>query len=459
MFSLFADVKAGEGVTVLLMFINIFLILCSYYVLKTVREGLVLTSGGMAGLSGAELKSYASAGMAFLLLGVVPAYGTLASRVSRIRLLNYCLTAVVASLAVFFVLGRAQVPLGLSFFIWLGIVNVFLVAQFWSYANDIYSERQGKRLFALIAVGGSLGAVLGPQIAARLGDHTYGLMLAAGATLAGCGAIYNLINHREQRGPGPRSGAAGAHGADRAPAEKPLAKDGGFQLVFRQRYLLHIALMMLLANLVNTTGEYIFDTTVERAAIEKVPDTAHQDIADPAARAAATRADRRTVATEIKGRFFSVVNLAVLLIQSLLVSRIFKYLGVRVALFFLPVIALGGYALIGTVGGLLLLRVAKTAENSVDYSLQNTVKQALFLPTSREAKYKAKAAIDTFFVRIGDAASAAFVALGIHVLGFEVSGFALVNVLFVSIWLAVAVGIAREHKKLVPDDRQVAQPS
>ena len=91
------------------------------------------------------------------------------------------------------------------------------------------------------------------------------------------------------------------------------------------------------------------------------------------------------------------------------------------ALFFLPIIALGAYSAIAFVGGLTLLWVSKIAENSTDYSLQNTVRQALFLVTTREAKYKAKAAIDTFFVRIGDTMSAGVVALGIHVLAFSES--------------------------------------
>ncbi len=147
------------------------------------------------------------------------------------------------------------------------------------------------------------------------------------------------------------------------------------------------------------------------------------------------------------------MNLAGLVIQMFFVSRIFKYFGVRAALFVLPVISFGGYAAIGLLGGLAVLRAAKTAENATDYSLQNTVKQALFLPTSREAKYKAKAAIDTIFVRFGDAASAAVVAVGLHVLHFGPRSFAFVNVALVLVWILLNVGIAREHRKMVPSDQ------
>ena len=147
------------------------------------------------------------------------------------------------------------------------------------------------------------------------------------------------------------------------------------------------------------------------------------------------------------------MNLIGVGIQMFLVSRIFKYFGVRAALFVLPVIAFGGYAAIALVGGLSVLRVAKTAENGADYSVQNTVKQALFLPTTREEKYKAKAAIDTFFVRFGDTASAILIAVGLHVLHMAPTHFAFLNVGLVSLWLFLNLGIAREHKKMVPHDR------
>ncbi len=167
------------------------------------------------------------------------------------------------------------------------------------------------------------------------------------------------------------------------------------------------------------------------------------------------RAARSEVIGSFYGNFFFWVNLIGVLIQMFVVSRVFKYFGVRAALFVLPVVAFGGYAAIALIGGLAVLRVAKSAENSIDYSLQNTVKQALFLPTSREAKYKAKAAIDTFFVRFGDSAAAGIVFFGLHTLGFGPRSFALVNVGLVAIWILLNVGIAREHKKLVPDDRGV----
>ena len=112
-----------------------------------------------------------------------------------------------------------------------------------------------------------------------------------------------------------------------------------------------------------------------------------------------------------------MVNVLSALIQAFVVSRVLKHFGVRVALLVLPVVALIGYAAMAFVPLLSFIRGAKLAENSLDYSLQNTTRNALYLPTSREAKYKAKQANDTFFVRFGDVLSA-----GLRVRRHDVAG-------------------------------------
>jgi AAA family ATP:ADP antiporter len=470
---LFADVQPGEATNVVLMFANIFLILSAYYVLKVVREGLTIGGVQLFGMEGDEIKAYLPALMASLLLGVVPAYGALASRVNRVQLLNTTTLFVMATLVLFWLWGSAVgvgTAIGLSFYVYLGIVNVFLIAQFWSFANDIYSEAQGKRLFAIIALGQSLGAVLGPKIAGYGADRIFVLLLVSAGIFGVCLFLYNLVHRRDLA----RAGSAETGAASEA--QEPLRKEGGFQLVFRTRYLLLIAVMILVSNVVNTTGEYILSNAAKSYAGEQVPGLdaerarEAQAEAEQAVRtgkapdleealAKATASQLRRARSEVIGRFygdfFFWVNLVGVLIQMFLVSRIFKYAGVRAALFVLPLISFGGYAAIGLLGGLAVLRVAKTAENSTDYSLQNTVKQALFLPTSREAKYKAKAAIDTFFVRFGDAGSALVVAVGLHVLHFGPRSFAFVNVALALLWILLNVGIAREHRKLVPEEQAV----
>src|SRR5215470_13095007 len=161
-FSLFADVRAGEAWTALLLMANLFFLLTGYYIIKTVREPLILTGGG------AEVKTYASAGQALLLFLVVPAYGFLASKMSRIHLISWVTLFFISNLIIFYVLARLDASIAMPFYLWVGVFNVFVVAQFWAFANDLYSQEQGRRLFGLVAFGGSLGAIVGPKVASWL---------------------------------------------------------------------------------------------------------------------------------------------------------------------------------------------------------------------------------------------------------------------------------------------------
>jgi AAA family ATP:ADP antiporter len=430
--SLFADVRGGEGLNVLLLMINAFLLLAAYYIIKPLREALIL--GG----AGAEVKSYSSAAQAVLLLFLIPAYGRLASRVARIGLITWVSLFFISNLVVFYGLGVAGVKgLGVPFFLWVGIFNVMIIAQFWAFANDVYDPDQGKRLFAVVAIGSSLGAILGAWVAKPLIEAIgiYQPMLIAAAMLGASVVIARIVSAR----------AHVAHDVGGKPADEkaPLGKEGGFQLVLKQRYLLLIAFFILLLNAVNTTGEYILGKTI---ALE-----ADRIIAAGAAGSMPADTYKKEFIGKFYADFFFWVNWIGALAQMFLVGRIMKWFGVRVALFVLPLIAMGGYALLAVAPILSYIRGVKIAENATDYSLNNTARHALFLPTSREAKYKAKAAIDSFFWRMGDLASAGLVFVGSQ-LALDIKGFAAVNLGFVVIWLLIVIGIVREHGKLTGEE-------
>ncbi len=415
--SYFADVRAGEGASALLLAANVFLLLGAYYLLKTVREALILTEGG------AEVKSYSAAGQALLLLLVVPAYGAFASRANRIRLISGVTLFFISHLAVFYLLGRRGVAVGVAFYLWLGIFNMLIIAQFWAFANDLYTESQGKRLFPIIGVGSALGALLGAELASRFfkefGLSPYTIMLIAAALLLLSIALTQVVNTRES-----------AKQKDPRQAQAPIGGESGFRLVLKDRYLLLIAALMVLLNVVNTSGEFMLDKLL-LAEAAKLPG-----------------AEQGKFIGAFKGQYFSMANLVGLLLQSFVVSRVFHFVGVRGALFILPSVALGAYSILFTYPLLALVRMAKIAENSVDYSIQNTTRQALYLPTSREAKYKAKAAIDTFFVRAGDLVQAGIVWTGTQ-LAFSLTTYAFLNVCLTVCWMMVVYAIAREHRRRV----------
>ena len=414
--SVFTEVRAGEGTTAVLMLLNIFLLLICYSIIKIVREPLILLGGG------AEVRSYAAAGQALVLMAFVPFYGWFASRVDRVRLLVGVTLFFVINIELFALAVAARMPfVGVAFFIWVGIFNISLIAQFWSFANDIYSKEAGDRLFPIIVIGMTAGAPLGSLIAGELFGLGFTpqviLQISAVLLLATLG-LYLVITRREAR-------------AAKAPTA-PLAAGGGFELVFRSPYLRLIALLIVLLNVVNTTGEYLIARML----------TAH------ATSLAAGNPGFNTQAYigSFVGGYQFWVNVVALVLQAFVASRLVKFFGLRGALLALPLIALGGYSLIAAGAGFAIVRWVKTAENATDYSIMNTARQLLWLPTTREEKYKAKQAIDTFFTRGGDVVSAAVVYFGAMRLG--VAGFAAVNVVLVIVWLVVALRILQHHRAL-----------
>jgi len=428
----FTEVRGGEGLTALLLMLNVFLLLAAYYLLKTIREPLILSVPG-----GAEVKSYAAAATAGLLILVVPLYSAFASRVSRVKLINGVTLFFIACLLTFFALSQAHVPVGVAFFIWVGIFSLMVIAQLWAFANDLYTVEQGQRLFVIVGFGASLGAIAGSFATGQLvkAYGPYPFMLGAAAMLGLCMVLTSVIHAREShRKANPEPGAAASPAVD--VAEQPIGGRNGFALVFADRYLLLIALLMLIYNVVNTTGEYILGRTVV-----SLYTAAH-------GAAAVGGLDEKKVIGEFYGNYFTVVNIISALLQGFVVSRVLKRFGVRVALLVLPVVAMFGYVAMAFVPLMSFIRSAKVAENSLDYSLQNTTKNALYLPTSREAKYKAKQANDTFFVRFGDVISAGLVFAGTTWLGFAAREFALVNVVLIAVWLVLAVAIGRRFGQL-----------
>lgn len=436
---IFSDVRAGEGANALLLALNVFLILTAYYVLKPIREALILGQGS------AELKSYLSAGQVVLIAIAVPIYSRLAARLPRQRLINLVTVFFAGCLVVFFALGLMGVPLGIVFFLWIGVFNLMIVAQFWSFANDIYNSDEGERLFPLVAFGASLGAVLGAVVTGRLIEPIgiYPLMLVGAALLLAEVQITNYVDRRERRRKAAQSTAPDGMGVESIPCNcevpepdfegKPDIPSGSFSLVFRNRYLLLIALMLLFLNWVNTTGEYILASVVAGAARDAV--------------AAGASVSVEQFIGRFYSNFFGIVNVAGLVIQLFLVSRIIKRFGVGLAVMVLPVLALGAYGLLAFYPVLGAVRWAKTAENATDYSLNNTVRNMLFLPTTRAEKYSAKQAIDSFFVRAGDVLSAGMVFVGTAWLAWSPTGFAMANMVLVGFWLVFAVLIGREYRK------------
>jgi len=438
---LFTEVRPGEGVTAMLMFLNVFLLLCAYYFVKPLREGWLAVSDVM-GMEGKQLKAFSTILQGLVLLPIVVWYGRLSDRMHRSTLITYATAFCMSNLILFFLWrpggGFDAIPgNALAFYVWVSIFGLFVVAQFWTFAADIYTDERGRRLMPMIAIGATGGAAFGSMVVTPLIEGAkFGadiLLLAALVPLAASIALTRMVDSRvggqpTKKPPQPDAG-------------EPVASPrGGFAMIATSRFLLAVAAITLLLNWVNTNGEFLLYGVIVETLQEAV---AENGLSDPSAIEAFTKDG----VAAFYGSFFTWVNAVALVLQALVASRLLKYGGFGVILMMLPVIALLSYAAMALVPVLIVIKMMKVAENSTDYSINNTARNVLWLPTTSEMKFKCKPAIDTIFVRLGDGFAAATVWFGTK-MALSNQGYFAFNVALVIVWLVVAVVLIREHRKL-----------
>ncbi len=218
-----------------------------------------------------------------------------------------------------------------------------------------------------------------------------------------------------------------------------------FELVLRNRYLLLIGIFVLVLNWVNSVGEYMVSTVVEMQY-----DALYQGDGG---------VSKQTFIGQFYSTYYLVVNLCTVLIQLLLVSRLIKWLGFAGAFCLTPVLLLVGYGVLVFFPVLTIFMAVKIGENSLDYSLQNTTRQMLFLPLSRREKYEGRAVTDSLFLRFGDLLQAFTIFIGLNVFDFHPKEFVGVNLVLVLIMLLVASRIVKSHSSVSSGDSMVAPVS
>jgi len=439
--SVFTEVRPGEGVTALLMVANVFLILCSYYFVKPLRDGWIAISD-IGGISTMEVKAYTSFAQGLLLAGAMSLYARLAARWSRRDLIVRSTLFCMSNLVVFWLLRPGflgNVPgAGIFFYIWVGMFGVFVVSQFWAFAADLYTKERGERLLPLIAIGATSGAVFGSFFTSVLLDSglvdSSALLLVAIFPLAGSIVLTGLSDLR---------GAVGSAQPQASDAPAAAGHAGVLRLVLHHRYLLAVAGVTLFTAWVSTNGENLLFKVVQEALARRLADSGVTNSIE-------MKNFVRDWTTAFYGNFFFWVNASALVLQAVFASRLLRYGGFGAILLLLPVISLLTYSTMAIVPVLAVVSVMKTAENSTAYSINNTARQVLWLPTTAEMKYKVKPAIETFLVRLGDGLAAATILFGIHFFALTTVGFFMVNVALVLVWLAIAVEVVREHRHLLP---------
>lgn len=442
---IFTEIRPGEGTTALMMFANVFLILLAYYCIKPIREGWIAVSD-IQGLTKMEVKAYSSFAQSIFLLFIVGWYGRLAGKLERTALITRVTLFCISNMIIFWFLQPGlfieNLPYtGVIFYLWVGMFGVFIVAQFWTFCADIYADGRGQRLLPMIAIGATSGAAAGSWLVDQLMASglvsTETLLLVATAPLFASTVLTRMVDARERN----------------SEDEEPPATDGekkedqglrflfsGARLIFLSKFLFAAAMVTLLTNWVNTNGENLLFRVIQESLASQA---AGQGITDPAAVLDFTR----NGTTQFYGNFFFWVNIAALLLQSLVASRLLKYGGFAAIAMLLPVIALISYSTMALLPILAVVKLLKIAENATDYSINNTSRHVLWLPVSSEMKYRGKPAIDTLYVRMGDGLAALTVLVGVEMLTLTTRQFFIFNVSLVIAWLGFTLMLIREYRR------------
>jgi AAA family ATP:ADP antiporter len=365
----FTQVRRDEVAPVLASALLFFFVLTALMVLRPAREALGMQRG-------IATVRWLFVGTAVVTLAVNPLFGLLVSRYRRLVFINTTYLFFAATLLGFhalMVMAPAAIgqTSGLVFFVWFSVFNMFATMLFWALMADRFSLEQSKRLFGVIAVGGTFGAVTGPWLASRLAEPigTAGLLLVAVAALGGAAlcawAVTRLQPERVRADADDRAVIGGS-------------AFEGFGAVFRSPYLAGISAYILIFAIVTT---FLYFTRLQMVA------------------ALGEGLDMRTT---VFARIDLYTQLATLLLQLLVAGRLMKYVGVPVTLAMLPITAALGFVGLALVGSLAAMVVFQAAYNAVDRAIMRPARETLFTVVSRSDKYKSKAFIDTFVYRAGD---------------------------------------------------------
>jgi AAA family ATP:ADP antiporter len=431
--SIFTAVRPGEGRSVLHLFVTALVVLSVFYLLRPVRDALILGEGG------AELRAYLDGAVAISLVFIIPlykqVYHSLKGSVEKSRILRWVIAFFVSNLLVFFLMARAGLSISIAFYIWLSVFNVMVVAQFWAFATDLFNTKSGQRLFVVIMIGASVGSWLGAASAKYLVGllSVYQLMLLAGVILTA--PIFLSIIAERAVPDGSKNLQTHEDEPDFSGFSNLL---GGFDVVFKNHYLRMLAWFMLLLNLVTSLGKYILGDLVKAQAVLAA--------ADPLAAISETQ-----FIAQFYGDYYSWIALIGLVLQLFVVSRLFRYFGVRKTLLVLPIFMLLQFGLLAFLPVFALFRWSMIGQGAVSNSVQNTTSHALYLPLTREQKYVGKTTIETFFVRLGDLGHALVVYVGLNLLGMSTLGFVILNMAFCGMLIVAAVDLRRSHRNTIKD--------
>ncbi len=420
----FIQVRRDEVGAVVASSLCFFFILTALMVIRPAREALGMQRG-------IEAVRWLFIGTAVVTLAVNPVFGLLVSRVRRHVFITATYVFFALSLLGFYaVLVSAPQAIGevsgMVFFVWFSVFNLFSTMVFWGLMADRFALEQSKRLFGVIAVGGTLGAIAGPWLASRLAEPlgTAGLLPVAAASL-GLAVVAALVVARLQ--PQRRETVAADPNAPPAVDDRAIIGGSaweGFRKVFQSRYLLGISAYVLILAVIAT---FIYFTRLQMVA------------------ALGDDLDMRTAAF---ARIDLYTQISTLVLQAIVAGHLMKRLGVPVTLALLPITVALGFLGLAITASLATLIIFQAAFNAVQRAIMRPARETLFTVVPREDKYKSKAFIDTFVYRGGDVVGAQVEGV-LGRLAAGVAALVMVAVPLAVVWAALGIWLGRAQQRQV----------
>ena len=399
-------------------FLYFFCVLSSYYMLRPIREAMAVGSGP-------NTIPWLFTATFVAMLAVTPVFGWITSRYPRRKFLPWVYLFFIANILLIWLVFSITIDrehdhiwLGRVFFVWLSVFNLFVVSVFWSFMADIYTREQGRRLFGVMAAGGSFGGLIGGVVTSVLVVQIgfQNLFPFAAALLAMAIICINRLRHwvstdKEQA----------THAAEQ---DKPLGGGAfaGITHAFSSAYFGGIAVSSIIASLLGTFL-YMFTAVLVQDAIP-----------DP---------DQQT-------RFFSNINVATLALslfgQLFLVRHVVGRLGIGVSLALMPVVSIAGFAILAvnpTLAGLAILTIAR---RGLGFGFTKPSTDMLYSVVTPEDKYKSKNFIDTAVYRGGDLIGT-WAIRGLGALGLGISAISWIMVPFTALWAVIALWLGRDYRR------------
>jgi AAA family ATP:ADP antiporter len=441
--------RKGELPLALLAALFYFCVLCGYFFLRPVREAMGV-SRGMGDLR------WLFIGTSLASLIFVLVFGGIVSRLDRRRFIPIgylfvivCLIGFAALLIADGLTGggligtdaetKTALVVGYSFYIWLSVINLFVNSLFWAFMVDVFNVDQGKRMFAFIGIGGTLGAIVGGTTTSIVSGMTESVFLPAGLMLTGAaffgGAIVIMLALDRLA---IRSEFSRLSVGSMATAEPPKSEaiGGGFadglKAVFTSPYLLGIAGFIMLMAISNTLiyftqANVILDST----------DTFSQRVGGFA-------------------QFDMLAQIATLFTQVFITTQIIKRLGVGWTLTILPLVTVAGFAVLAIWPVFGVMAIFQAVHRATRYAVTRPARETLFSVVPAADKYKAKPLIDVFLYRGGDLAGATIDGT-MRLFGLGLAGIAAATIPFAALWCVLCVALGRQQQKLADAEDDAAR--